>query len=70
MNFSWSLGAVACPFLVARALATGSLGLLLYVLAGCLFLLGLVLSVFRESLLRLPQRVRDREGVFRVLSWR
>jgi hypothetical protein len=37
---------------------------------GSLFLLGLLLSVFREALLRLPQRVRDREGVFRVLSWR
>ena len=31
---------------------------------------GIVLSVYRERLLTLPDRVRRREGVFRVLGWR
>ena len=37
---------------------------------GGLFALGLTLSVFRPFLLRLPELVRRREGVFRVLAWR
>jgi hypothetical protein len=37
---------------------------------GGLFLLGLVLSVFRERLLTMPERIHRREGVFRVLNWR
>ncbi len=37
---------------------------------GVLFGLGLVLSVFRDRLLALPERIKKREGVFRVLGWR
>lgn len=37
---------------------------------GAIFLLGLGLAIFRESLIQLPERVQRREGVFRVLSWR
>ena len=37
---------------------------------GVLFALGLTLSVFRSFLLRLPEKIRRREGVFRVLAWR
>ncbi len=37
---------------------------------GAVFLTGLLLSVYRERLLALPERVRRREGIFRVLSWR
>ncbi len=37
---------------------------------GVFFGLGLVLSIYREKLLTLPDRIRRREGVFRVLSWR
>jgi hypothetical protein len=47
-----------------------TVALVLAIGGGALFLLGLVLSVFREALLKLPDRVRNREGVFRVLSWR
>jgi hypothetical protein len=46
---------------IAVALAIGG---------GALFGLGLVLSVFRDRLLALPERIRKREGVFKVLSWR
>jgi hypothetical protein len=35
-----------------------------------LFTLGLVLSIYRERLLALPERFRKREGMFRVLTWR
>jgi hypothetical protein len=44
----------------------------LFILAGggTLFALGVVLSLFRDRLLTLPERVRRREGVFRVLGWR
>jgi hypothetical protein len=37
---------------------------------GLIFVIGLVLAVYRDRLLTLPERVKNREGVFRVLSWR
>jgi hypothetical protein len=37
---------------------------------GTLFLSGLLLSVYRERLLALPERIQKRQGLFRVLSWR
>jgi hypothetical protein len=37
---------------------------------GGLFTLGLVLSVFRDRLRQLPDQIKQRAGVFRVLSWR
>lgn len=35
-----------------------------------LFLLGVALSIYRDRLLILPERIARREGVFQVLSWR
>jgi hypothetical protein len=37
---------------------------------GLIFLTGLLLAVYRDRLLALPDRIKNREGVFRVLSWR
>ena len=37
---------------------------------GTVFGVGLVLSIYRDRLLTLPERVRRREGLFRVLGWR
>jgi hypothetical protein len=37
---------------------------------GLILLVGLVLAVYRDRLLTLPDRVKNREGVFRVLNWR
>lgn len=37
---------------------------------GILFTLGLLLSVFRDRLVLLPERIKQRQGVFRVLAWR
>jgi hypothetical protein len=31
---------------------------------------GIVLSIYREKLLELPERFANREGVFRVINWR
>jgi len=45
-------------------------GVYLAVGGAVLFGLGIALSVYREKLLKLPQRIAEREGVFRVLDWR
>jgi hypothetical protein len=37
---------------------------------GLFFAAGLLLSLYRDRLLRLPERIKRREGVFRVLTWR
>jgi hypothetical protein len=37
---------------------------------GSIFAIGLLLAVYRDRLLSLPERVKNREGVFRVLNWR
>ncbi|HWG43009.1 MAG TPA: hypothetical protein VN688_09500 [Gemmataceae bacterium] len=37
---------------------------------GLFFAVGLVLSLYRDRLLTLPERIKRREGVFRVLTWR
>jgi hypothetical protein len=34
------------------------------------FAIGIVLSVYRDKLLEIPEQVAKREGVFRVLNWR
>lgn len=44
--------------------------LLLMTGGGVIFGAGLILSVYRERLLTLPDRIKRREGVFRVLGWR
>jgi hypothetical protein len=37
---------------------------------GLFFTAGLLLSLYRDRLLQLPERLKRREGVFRVLTWR
>jgi hypothetical protein len=37
---------------------------------GVLFGTGLVLSLYRDRLLTLPDRIKQRQGIFQVLSWR
>jgi hypothetical protein len=37
---------------------------------GAIFLVGLLLSVYRDRLLALPEQIKRRDGLFRVLSWR
>ncbi len=45
-------------------------GVYLAVGGGLVFLSGLVLSIYREQLLELPDRIARREGVFQVIGWR
>jgi hypothetical protein len=45
-------------------------GVYLAVGGAVLFGLGIALSIYREKLLQLPERIAKREGVFRVLNWR
>lgn len=47
-----------------------TLAIIITVGGGLLFGTGLVLSVFRDRLLELPQQIKERKGVFRVLDWR
>jgi hypothetical protein len=47
-----------------------AMGVYLAVGGALLFGAGVALSVYRERLLALPEKIREREGVFRVLSWR
>jgi len=37
---------------------------------GLLFATGLLLSVYRDRLLSLPDRVKRHEGIFRIITWR
>jgi hypothetical protein len=44
--------------------------ILLAVGGAAIFITGLLLSIYRDRLLTLPDRIKRREGVFRVLAWR
>jgi len=37
---------------------------------GFIFGSGLILAFFRDRLLALPERIKQREGVFRIFNWR
>jgi hypothetical protein len=47
-----------------------AVGVYLAIAGGIVFLLGIVLSVYRERLLTLPDQIAKREGVFKILEWR
>ncbi len=53
---------------VPSALQTAAAGIAIG--GAALFLVGLLLSIYRDRLLALPEHLRRREGVFRVLTWR
>jgi hypothetical protein len=58
------------PMLIRELDNLSTAALLLAVGGGVVFALGLVLSVYRDRLLTLPEKIKRREGIFRVLSWR
>jgi len=65
LNFSWSVGAVACPFLVAAATKAGQTQLFLIILAGFLLLLLLGFVVIPSSFIepaRVENKVENRVG--------
>jgi len=47
-----------------------AVGVYLAIAGGIVFLLGIVLSIYRERLLTLPDQIAKREGVFKILEWR
>jgi len=47
-----------------------AIGVYMAVGGAVVFAVGIVLSVYRDRLLEIPDRVAKREGVFRILSWR
>ncbi len=61
---------VAILLVFAGMRAQLALGVYLAAGGAMIFALGLLLSVYREKLLALPQRIRDKAGVFQVLAWR
>lgn len=58
--------------LVVSLLYRPQLAIGIYLAAGgaLLFLVGLLLAVYRERLIAIPDQVAKREGVFRVIGWR
>ena len=47
-----------------------AIGIYLAAGGGILFLVGLLLSLYRERLSKLPEQIKNREGVFRMIGWR
>ncbi len=45
-------------------------GVYLAIGGGLVFLMGVGLSIYREALLQLPDRIAKREGVFQIIGWR
>jgi hypothetical protein len=45
-------------------------GAMMAIAGGVLFAVGLLLSIYRDRLLALPEQVKRRQGVFRILNWR
>jgi hypothetical protein len=68
--FLLALYLLTLPMLIRRIYELQTTALLLAGGGALVFGLGLVLSVFRDRLLTLPEKVKRREGVFRVLGWR
>jgi hypothetical protein len=47
-----------------------AIGVYLAIGGGLLFVVGVALSMYREKLLELPEKLANREGLFRVINWR
>jgi hypothetical protein len=58
------------PMLIHHLDQLATSALLLAVGGAVVFGLGLLLSVYRDRLLTLPEKIKRREGIFRVLTWR
>lgn len=47
-----------------------AVGVYLAIGGAIIFLIGVLLSVYREKLLALPEQIAKREGLFRIMNWR
>jgi len=61
LNFSWSVGAVACPFLVAAAVRTHRVPLLLAAFAGLLFLVTVGIAAMPSRIVE-PRASREKDA--------
>ncbi|HLW84602.1 MAG TPA: MFS transporter [Candidatus Sulfotelmatobacter sp.] len=69
LNFSWSVGAVACPFLVAAAARAHHVPLLLEAFAGLLFFVALGIAAMPSRIVE-PQASRGRGAQVPAIDWR
>jgi MFS transporter, FHS family, glucose/mannose:H+ symporter len=70
LNFCWSTGAVACPFLVAAAVKSQWISLLLAVVAGFLLLVAIGIAAMPSSIVE-PAVAPDRNGkTSQSINWR
>lgn len=69
LNFSWSAGAVACPFLVAAAAKGHHMQLLLEGVAGFSFLVVIGIAIMPSSIVE-PVATRDAGGRRTAIDWR
>jgi fucose permease len=63
VNFCWSVGAVACSFLVAAAAKVHRVPLLLGLVAGCIFLVFLGIAVMPASIVEPPVAGKKGPGI-------
>jgi hypothetical protein len=47
-----------------------SVSVMMMVGGGLFFATALLMSIYRDRLVSLPRRVKDGEGVYRILKWR
>ena len=47
-----------------------AIGVYLAIGGALVFAVGIALSIYREKLLELPERIAKREGFFRIMNWR
>jgi hypothetical protein len=67
-------GLLACQLMMMLVFlgvrAQLALGVYLTLGGAGIFISGLLLSIYRDRLATLPQRIRDRQGMFQILNWR
>ena len=53
-----------------RAHEMVGIAIFMTIVGGVVFALGVALSIYREKLLALPDKIANREGVFNIMTWR
>ena len=56
--------------LARRAEQQLGVAIFMTIVGAVLFAVGIILSVYRDRLHELPDRIAKREGIFRIVSWR
>jgi hypothetical protein len=47
-----------------------AIGVYLAIGGGLLFACGIALSIYRDKILEIPEKIANREGIFKIISWR